>query len=83
MRRFLSFILRIAGLVLGLGVVGILIALEWPDATSSADHTRLGRHILDVLWLDVLIGLTIAFPFLWLGDKLSPNGPSAHATTSE
>jgi hypothetical protein len=79
MRRFLSIILKIAGLAHGLGVVALLIALEWPDAASSADNTRLGRHILDVFWLDWLIGLTIGFPFLWLANKLSPDGSDASA----
>jgi hypothetical protein len=85
MRRFLSIILKVAGLALGLGVVALLIALEWPDAASAADKTRLGRHILDVFWLDLLIGLAIGFPFLWLGDKLSPDGldTSANAATTE
>ena len=77
MRRFLSTILKIAGLALGLGVVALLIALEWPDAASSADQTMLGRHILDVVWLDILIGLAIGFPLLWLGDKLSPDSSDA------
>jgi hypothetical protein len=85
MRRFLSIILKVIGLALGLGVVGLLIALEWPDAASGADHTMLGRHVLDVVWLDLLIGLAIGFPFLWLADKLCPDGSdaSADAATSE
>jgi hypothetical protein len=85
MRRFLSTIRKIIGLALGLCVAGILIALEWPDVTSSADNLGLGRHVLDVLWLDLAIGFAIGFPFLWLGDKLSPDDSdeSAHAATSE
>jgi hypothetical protein len=85
MRRLLSIILKIAGLALGLGVVGVLIALEWPDAASSADHAMLGRHILDVVWLDLLIGLAFAFPFLWIGDRISPDGSdtNVHAAMPE
>jgi hypothetical protein len=82
MRRFRSIILKTVGLALGLGVVGLLIALEWSDAASGADNMRLGRHVLDVVWLDLLIGFAIGFPFLWLADKLSPDGSDASADTA-
>ena len=85
MRRFLSIIPKITGLAFGLGVLALLIALDWPDAANAANDTRLGRHILDVFWLDLLIGLAIGFPFLWLADKLSPDGSDrgADAATTE
>jgi hypothetical protein len=73
MRRFRSIILKIVGLALGLGVVGLLI---------GSDNMRLGRHVLDVVWLDLLIGFAIGFPFLWLADKLSPDGSDASADTA-
>ena len=73
MRRFRSIILKIVGLALGLGVVGLLI---------GSDNMRLGRHVLDVVWLDLLIGFAIGFPFLWLADKLSPDRSDASADTA-
>jgi hypothetical protein len=82
MRRLLSTFLTIAGIGLGLCAVGILIALEWPDATSDAWAVR---GISGIFALDVLVGIAISWPFLWIADKLSPqnSADNTRATTTE
>ena len=79
MRQALSFIVRYAGLALGLAASGILIALMWPDVMGDLDNTRALRHIFGMFTFAIVLVWLVSWPFCWAADKLSPESDSDRA----
>jgi hypothetical protein len=72
MRQALSFILRYAGLALGLAAGGILIALMWPEVMGDLENSKALRHIFGMFTGGIVLAYLISWPFCWAADKLSP-----------
>jgi hypothetical protein len=79
MRLALSIILRYAGLALGVTAGGILIALMWPDVMGDLQNTKALRHIFGMFTFGIVLAWLVSWPFLWVADKLSPEGDSDSA----
>ena len=76
MRLILSIILRYAGVALGLGAGGLLIALMWPDMMNDLYSAKALRHFVGMFTMSIVLAWLVSWPFFRMADKLSPEGDS-------
>ena len=78
MRKTLSQLIIFAGVALGLAAAAGFVALIWPDIDlygSKALRAAGGTFVTAVL-----IAVAVSWPFLWLANKIFPEGrPLARA----
>jgi hypothetical protein len=79
MRLVLSIILRYAGLALGLGAGGLLIALMWPDVMGDLHSAKALRHIAGMFTGGIVLAWSVSWLFFRVADKLSPEGDNDSA----
>jgi hypothetical protein len=76
MRQTLATIFRLIGFALGLAAGGLLIALQWPDMMGDLYSANAFRHFARMFIVGILFGGLIAWPFLWLAEKLFTEEPA-------
>jgi hypothetical protein len=74
MRLVLSIMLRYAGLALGLGAGGILIALMWPDMVNDLYSAKALRHFAGMFTGGIVLAWLVGWPFFRVADRLSGEG---------
>jgi hypothetical protein len=79
MRLILSIILRYAGVALGLGAGGLLMALMWPDVMNDLYSAKALRHFVGMFTMGIVLAWLVSWPFFRMADKLSPEGDSDSA----
>jgi hypothetical protein len=79
MRLVLSIMLRYAGLTLGLGAGGILIALMWPDMMNDLYSAKALKHFVGMFTGGIVLTWLVSWPFFRVANKLSPEGDSDRA----
>jgi hypothetical protein len=79
MRLILSIILRYAGVALGLGAGGLLIALMWPDMMNDLYSAKALRHFVGMFTMGIVLAWLVSWPFFRMADKLSREGDSDSA----